>query len=59
MKRLFNVLLAVVLVLSLVACGTQRHRNSGKLQVVCTLFPYYDFVRQIGGSDVDVTLLIA
>ena len=26
--------------------------------MVCTLFPYYDFARQIGGDDVDVTLVV-
>ena len=33
-------------------------QDNGKLRVVCTLFPYYDFVRQIGGDDVDVTLVV-
>jgi len=51
-------LLTALLVLSFTGCTSQRHRSSGKLQVVCTLFPYYDFVRQIGGGDVDVTLLV-
>lgn len=58
MKRLLCALLAAVMVLSLCGC-TPSYEKSGKLQVVCTLFPYYDFARAIGGDDVDVTLLVA
>lgn len=58
MKRLFALLLALMLTVSLSACGQRPQTEDGKLQVVCTLFPYYDFARQIGGSDVDVTLLV-
>lgn len=32
--------------------------DSGKLKVVTTLFPYYDFVRQIAGEQVDLTLVV-
>ena len=56
-KRIFCLLLAMLLLLP--GCGTRAKPGSGKLNVVCTLFPYYDFVRQIGGDDVDVTLLVA
>lgn len=58
MKRLLCALLAAVMLLSLCGC-TPRSEESDKLQVVCTLFPYYDFARVIGGDDVDVTLLVA
>ena len=56
MKRLFALLLALTLAVSLVGCGPRQRAEDGKLQVVCTVFPYYDFARQIGGDDVDVTL---
>lgn len=59
MKRLFALLLALTLAVSLVGCGPRQRAEDGKLQVVCTVFPYYDFARQIGGGDVDVTLLVA
>lgn len=59
MKRLFALLLALTLAVSLVGCGPRQRAEDGKLQVVCTVFPYYDFARQIGGDDVDVTLLVA
>lgn len=32
--------------------------TDGKLQIVTTIFPYYDFVRQIAGELVDVTMLV-
>ena len=59
MKRLFALLLALTLAVSLVGCGPRQRAEDGKLQVVCTVFPYYDFARQIGGDGVDVTLLVA
>lgn len=38
-------------------CGTAK-RGDGKLTVVTTLFPQYDFVRQIAGDKVNVKLLL-
>ena len=58
MKRLLALLLALTLALPLWGCGPRPQADDGKLQVVCTLFPYYDFARQIGGQDADVSLLI-
>ena len=59
MRRFSAALLAAVLVLTAAGCGRQTDTaGDGRLQVVCTLFPYYDFVRQIGGDAVDVTLLV-
>ncbi len=58
MRRLLSGLLALVLAASLTACGQPPLPEDGKTQVVCTLFPYYDFARQIGGDDVDVTLVV-
>ena len=58
MRREGAAVLAAVLALTLAGCGRQDRPQSGKLNVVCTLFPYYDFVRQIGGEDVTPVLLI-
>ena len=56
-KRIFCALLALVLLVP--GCGLRPEEpDDGRLKVVCTLFPYYDFVRQIGGDDVDAVLLI-
>ncbi len=59
MRRFSAALLAAVLVLTTAGCGRRADtENDGRLQVVCTLFPYYDFVRQIGGDAVDAVLLV-
>ena len=59
MRRFWTAVLAAVMVLALAGCGVRpAAKDEGKLQVVCTLFPYYDFVRQIGGEDVTPVLLI-
>ena len=58
-KRLFAVLLALTLAVGLCGCADRQRAEDGRLQVVCSVFPYYDFARQIGGDDVDVTLLVA
>lgn len=54
-----NMLLFLLLPLLLVsACDRGNQGHSGKLQVVTTLFPLYDFARQIGGNKADIKLLL-
>ena len=58
--RLTGAVLAVLVLLSaLSGCGPQVEQDESKVQVVSTLFPYYDFARQIGGDRVEVTLLLS
>ena len=57
-KRLFCMVLAVVLLLSCCGCTQTPAREDDRLQVVCSLFPYYDFVRAIGGEHVNSVLLV-
>ena len=60
MKRIFPLLLALMLSLSLCACGqTASDTDSDKLQVMASAFPYYDFARAIGGEHIEASLLIA
>ena len=57
MRRFSAALLAAVLLLTAAGCGRQTDTaDDGRLQVVCTLFPYYDFGRQIGCDEVDAVL---
>lgn len=58
MRRIVSLGLAAVLALTMTACARRAEPDDGRLRVVCTLFPYYDFVRQIGGDDVNATLLV-
>lgn len=62
-----RILLALVLgaVWMLSGCSQSPHsaapgfeQSKGKLKVVTTLFPYYDFVRQTAGDLVDLTLVV-
>lgn len=57
MKRFIAVLAALCMLCLSAGCGG-AHTSSVKLRVVCTLFPQYDFVRQIVGDDAQVTLLL-
>ncbi len=59
MRRFWAAVLAALLAVTLAGCvAVPKTADDGKLQVVCTLFPYYDFARQLGGEDIDVTLLV-
>lgn len=59
-KRILALLLAAAVVLPLCACAPAgEEAEDGRLQVVCSLFPYYDFVREIGGAYVSPCLLVA
>ena len=64
MKKYISILLAAVLVLS-PACppaalpiNRQMPIIPEKLSVVTTIFPQYDFTRQIVGDKADVTMLL-
>ena len=59
-KRILALLLAAAVALPLLACAPAgEEAEDGRLQVVCSLFPYYDFVREIGGAYVSPRLLVA
>lgn len=59
-KRFLALLLSAAMILGLCGCGPRQSADSGgKLSVVCSLFPYYDFVRVIGGEWVEPRLLVA
>ena len=67
MKKMSKVLaLGLVLVLiigCLYGCGSGKNKESSgksgeKLKVVATIFPIYDFLREIGGDKIDLTMLM-
>ena len=62
MRRWAALLSAAVLglVFSLSACApAARGEDGGRLRVVTTMFPYYDFARAIAGEHADVSLLLS
>lgn len=57
MKKILCVIFAAMLMLS--GCGGEKSDDNGKIKIVSTLFPTYDFARAIGGTRADVTLLLS
>ena len=58
MRRFLTLTLAVLLVGALLAsCGAPQ-ADGGRVQVVATLFPQYDFAKNLAGDRADVTLLL-
>lgn len=61
MKKALSTILSAALLLTLSAgCNAPAARDDGKISVVTTIFPEYDWVRRIAGSDnedLDITLL--
>ena len=53
----FGWLLLVALTLVLTACGKSQSQN-GKLKVMTTFYPVYDFTKNIVGDEGTVDLLI-
>lgn len=62
MKRTWWLGSAVVLLSAalLTGCGTKTEEkgDSGKLNVVTTIFPAYDFAREVTGEEAEVTMLL-
>lgn len=62
MKKYTAVLLAIILALSLSACGTAppggTQKDTDKLRIVTTIFPQYDFARQVTGGKAELTMLL-
>ena len=62
MKYLNKILYITALLLiaaGLTACsGNKKQKEEDKLSIVTTLFPNYDFARQIAGDKAEVTLLL-
>lgn len=64
MKKFFSVFLSVIIlcgVFVLSACNktAKPEKTSGKLSIVTTIFPYYDFARQLAGNKADIRLLLS
>lgn len=55
MKKLLAVLLSVIMAASLFA-GCQNRSKRGDIKVVATVFPLYDWVREVAQDDVDLDI---
>jgi len=52
------ILAAVILTGNFLNKGNKEEGNEDKIKIIATLFPQYDFIKNIGGDKVDVTLLL-
>ena len=55
---LTSILIATLLLNGCSVSQKKQKNTSDKLTVVTTLFPYYDFLKQIGGEHIELTLLL-
>ena len=59
MKRIVSIVLCVLFVFAPAACGDATDSaNSGKINVVATIFAPYDFAREIAGDKANITMLL-
>lgn len=58
-QKTLSLLLCGAILLSLAACGGNSglHEEESEIKIVCTIFPQYDFLRNIIGSDDGLILL--
>ena len=56
-KRILPILSAVLILFSLCACGGTKTDEIGKIKVVCTVFPIYDWTREIAGDKAEIIWL--
>lgn len=63
MKKLFSLLLVFVITFSVSLCGCSNNSQDGnqsdKISIVTSIFPYYDFVRNIAGDNAEIMLLLS
>ena len=60
-KRIISALLGAVMIMSLASCSdAASSKKDGRVSIVCTIFPEYDWVRNITRDieDVDITYLL-
>ena len=62
MKKIISVILSLFIICGLFAsCGTQQTESAGGLEIIATVFPEYDWVKNILGEkaeNADLTLLL-
>ncbi|MBQ3006912.1 MAG: zinc ABC transporter substrate-binding protein [Clostridia bacterium] len=59
MKKAVSILLAVIVTaLTFCSCGTETNNTTSGINIVCTAFPQYDFVKNIIGTEEGLTLLL-
>lgn len=58
-KKILSLILAVIVLLSVFSgCSFQNNADDGRITVVTTIFPPYDFLKQIVGDKIEVVMLL-
>lgn len=62
-KNIVFILAVIFMMTVLSACGKNQiqsslNKNNGKINVVATIFPEYDFLHQIAGNHINLTMLL-
>ena len=57
MKKIISIFLLFVVTFAFCSCG-EVERSTGKISVVTTIFPYYDFARSVSNGTCDVDMLL-
>lgn len=58
MKKTLAIFLLIFFCIGLSSCNSKELSDNGKPNVVCTVFPQYDFVREIAGEHVNLSMLL-
>ncbi len=58
MKKIFTVFALFLTAISFSACGSEKSTQDDKIKVVATIFPVYDWTREIIGEDKDFDLML-
>jgi len=57
LKKIISIFLLFVVTFAFCSCG-EVERSTGKISVVTTIFPYYDFARSVSNGTCDVDMLL-
>ena len=57
MKKIISIFLLFVVTFAFCSCG-EVERSTGKISVVTTIFPYYDYARSVSKGTCDVDMLL-
>lgn len=58
MKKILAIITAAALICGFAGCGAAEQKSDEKLSIVTTIFPAYDFARQVFGDTAEVTMLL-